>query len=139
MFVPNTTKIKPKRKPKIDREGQQQKLFFQWLQFQYPEVFTHAFHVPNGGHRNKVTGAKLKAEGVKAGVPDIVVALPKGEYSGLYIEFKAARPYSAAVSQTQKEWLERLNKAGYKAVVCRGVEEAKNAIFNYVVADEVPY
>lgn len=28
------------------------------------------FAVPNGGHRNKVAASKLKAEGVKPGVPD---------------------------------------------------------------------
>lgn len=30
------------------------------------------FHVPNGGTRNAAEGARLKASGVKAGVPDLV-------------------------------------------------------------------
>ena len=127
------------KKSKVDREGAQQSLFFNWLRFAHPEVYQHTFHVPNGGQRNRVTGAKLKREGVKPGVPDIIVALPKGHWSALFIEFKAARPHSAAVSAEQKAWLMRLSRAGYLAVVCRGVEEAKKAIEDYLFADEVPH
>ncbi len=123
----------------MDREGVQQSLFFQWLRFTYPDVYLRTFHVPNGGQRNRATGAKLKREGVKAGVPDIIFAIPKGHWHGLFIEFKTARPHSASVSVEQKQWLERLSKAGYLAVVCRGVEEAKKAIDDYMMADEVPH
>lgn len=124
---------------RVDREGIQQTHFFNWLQFAYPDVYDHAFHVPNGGRRDGRTGAKLKREGVKAGVPDIVVAYPQGNYSALFIEFKAARPHSASVSVEQKAWLERLSKVGYMAVVCRGLDEAKKAIDDYMMADEVPH
>ncbi|WP_163371058.1 VRR-NUC domain-containing protein [Endozoicomonas acroporae] len=130
---------KPGMKPSVDREGAQQTLFFYWLRFSHPEIYQHTFHVPNGGRRDGRTGAKLKREGVKAGVPDIVVAYPQGHWSALFIEFKAARPHSASVSVEQKAWLERLSKAGYLAVVCRGVEEAKKAIEDYLMADEVPH
>ena len=36
------------------------------------------------------------------------------------------------VSLSQKEWLERLNKVGYKAVVCYGFDEAIEAITKYL-------
>ena len=128
-----------RRKPPVDREGPQQKLFFDWLRFTYPDVYKHTFHIPNGGQRSSKTGAKMKREGVKRGVPDIMVALPKGQWPAMFIEFKAAKPHDSAVSPEQKEWLNQLNQAGYLAVVCRGVGEAKKAITDYLMADEVPY
>ncbi|AMO58134.1 VRR-NUC domain-containing protein [Endozoicomonas montiporae] len=127
------------RKPAVDREGSQQKLFFDWLRFTHPDVYKHTFHIPNGGQRSGKAGAKMKREGVKRGVPDIMVALSNGQWPALFIEFKAAKPYDSSVKPEQKEWLERLNKAGYLAVVCKGVAEAKKAITDYLMADEVPY
>ena len=44
--------------------------------------------IPNGGLRNKVTAGKLKAQGVKAGVPDIFLPVARGRYHGLWIEMK---------------------------------------------------
>ena len=120
------------KQKKVDREGAQQKLLFQWLKWAHPRAYELAFHVPNGGKRNAITAAKLKAEGVKAGVPDIMIALPNREFAGLFIEFKAAKPHSAAVSVHQKAWLQNLNTAGYLAVVCRGMDEAKTAIDGYL-------
>ncbi len=35
------------------------------------------FHIPNEGKRSRITGARLKAEGLKSGVPDFVSACPK--------------------------------------------------------------
>jgi len=50
------------------------------------------FAIPNGGSRDKVTGAKLKAEGVKAGVADLILAYPTGHTDrnihGWWIEVK---------------------------------------------------
>lgn len=46
-----------------------------------------AYHVPNGGARNSIEGAKLKAMGVVPGVSDIFI-LCKGKV--LYIELKTA-------------------------------------------------
>lgn len=35
------------------------------------------FAIPDGGRRDAVTGAHLKAEGVRAGVPDMFLAVPR--------------------------------------------------------------
>src|SRR5690554_7178377 len=40
--------------------------------FPYTTLF-RSWHTPNGGHRNVVVASKLKAQGVKRGVPDIVI------------------------------------------------------------------
>jgi hypothetical protein len=88
------------------------------------------FHVPNGGARDKITGARLKREGVKAGVPDVLLLVARGEYHGLAIEMK--RQKGGVLSQNQKAWINRLNARGYKAVACRGAADAIKTIEGYL-------
>ena len=81
-------------------------------------------HVPNEGKRNVVAGARLKAAGLKSGVPDILIFSPapnKPEARGVAIELK--RKKGGRVSETQKEWLWRLNEEGWYATVCSGYDE----------------
>ena len=89
------------------------------------------YHVPNGGQRNKKTAADLKAQGVRAGVSDLVVASARGGWHGLYLEFKAAPPHDAALAGSQREWLARMEERGYLAVLAKGVEEAKAVLMVY--------
>jgi len=91
------------------------------------------FAIPNGGSRNKIEAANLKRQGVVAGVPDMMIPVPNKNYAGLFIEMK--RKKGGVVSKYQKEWISRLNSLGYKAVVCKGFEEAKKVIEEYM--DEV--
>ena len=56
-------------------------------QVKYPELAL-LYAIPNGGNRNIVTATKLKAEGVKAGVPDLCLPVPRGGYHGMYLEMK---------------------------------------------------
>lgn len=91
------------------------------------------FHVPNGGHRVKAVAAKLKSQGVKAGVPDLVLPMARGGFFGLYIEFKAAPPNDAAVSASQHGFIQALNAQGYLAVVCRGHRDAMEALRSYLL------
>lgn len=118
----------------IDREGNEQAAFFNYLRLRQPGVFELAYHVPNGGSRKGGAreGARLKAQGVKAGVPDICIAVARGGYMGLYIEFKATPPNDAAVSKTQNEWLGRLEVQGYKAVLCKGMQALINEVEAYL-------
>jgi hypothetical protein len=128
---PAAKKSKP-RKPKIDWEGNEQTVFFRWLQLQHPSVFNMAYHTPNGGHRSKSEGARLKKQGVKAGVPDVCIAIAKGGYFGLYIEFKATPPKDSAVSVSQGEWLAKLSAQGYKAVLCKGLDSIMAEVSDYL-------
>ena len=71
-------------------EEQEQVALFKWAKLQenvYPALRL-LYHIPNGGKRDKVTAARLKAAGVKAGVPDICLPVPAGGCNGLYIEMK---------------------------------------------------
>lgn len=98
----------------------------------------HAIH--NQGHGDKIRGARAKAEGVRAGVPDICLPFPKFEnggawHSGLYIELKQQKfrtTKNGGVSEKQDDWIAYLRGAGYVACVCYGWREAAAAITRYV-------
>jgi hypothetical protein len=85
--------------------------------------------IPNGGHRHPATAGKLKAEGVRRGVPDLFLPVPAGDRHGLWIELKAkgGRP-----TPEQRAWIEALRSLGYRAEVCVGWEAAKGVIEEYL-------
>ena len=125
-------KQKPVRPKSIDREGQEQAALMTELRIRMPEVADLIYHVPNGGHRLKSVAAKLKQQGVVAGIPDLVLTMARGGYFGLYIEFKATPPNDAAISASQHERIRKLNEQGYLAVVRRGHFDAMEQIRAYL-------
>lgn len=127
LFKPKTTRAKP-----VDREGLEQAALIKELELRLPDVAALIYHVPNGGHRHKLVAIKLKGQGVKAGVPDLVLPMARGGYFGLYLEFKATAPNDAAVSASQHAWIRRLNDQGYLAIVCRGHFDAMEQIRAYL-------
>lgn len=101
----------------------------------YPAL-KRLFHVPNGGLRNKVTSAKLKAEGVRPGVPDYIFPVRVGwmeygdKYHGLAIELK--RKKSSKMSDEQADWINWFDDNGWRAVVCKGHAHAWAVICEYL-------
>lgn len=84
-------------------------------------------HPPNGGNRSAVAGARLKGEGTKAGVPDILIfdrppAAPGAR--GVAIEMKRRR--GGVVTKAQQRWLDELRERGWLARVCRGFDDARH-------------
>jgi hypothetical protein len=67
--------------------------------------------------------------GAQAGMPDIYHLLPRGDYCGLFIELKNFGSYDA--TSLQGKCHERLRRNGYCVEVCRGWEDAKEAILRY--------
>ena len=96
------------------------------------KAYPVTYHVPNGGQRNKKTGSDLKAQGVKAGVSDLVVMEARGGLHGLYLEFKATPPRHSAIASTQRDWLALADDRGYGAVLARGLEEARAVLRAYM-------
>lgn len=88
------------------------------------------FAIPNGGQRNLLVATKLKAEGVRAGVPDLFLAVRRSGFGGLFIEMK--KPKGGRVSDNQKTMITLLEEQGYKAIVCKGWIEAKQHIEDYL-------
>ena len=116
---------------KITNESQEQINLFRWANLQsckIPELKL-LFHIPNGGKRNIVTARRLKAEGVKAGVPDLFLPVPRGGYHGLFVEMKAGKNKT---TEKQDVWITDLRQQGYKVVVCYGCEEAMTEIKEYL-------
>lgn len=117
-------------------EHDEQVAVFQWAKLnegRWPAL-RWMFAIPNGGQRATITAMRLKAEGVKAGVPDIflpasVVGWGDIAYSGLWIELKAG---SNKPTDTQREWMEGLRGQGYATAVCWGADEAIQVITNYL-------
>lgn len=70
-------------------EHQIQVAYFDWARMHLRA--RRAYAVPNGGKRNIVVAAKLKAEGVRKGVLDIHLPIACGGAHGLFIEFKAGK------------------------------------------------
>lgn len=113
------------------KESEEQQALFQWAKLaesKYSELkLLH--HIPNGGKRSLLTAIRLKAEGVKAGVPDICLPVPRNKWHGLYIELKADKNKPTAL---QNWWIEELSKQGHIAEVCVGWESAKDLIIKYL-------
>lgn len=122
----------PKDKRLLPKEGQEQATLMSWAGMQscvYPELGL-LFHIPNGGSRSKAEAGRFKAEGVRAGVPDLMLPVARGEYHGLFIELK--RLDGGTVSQEQKTWLRELKEQGYYATICLGWESASRVIRAYL-------
>ena len=71
-------------------EAAEQRNIFEWaglMRRAHPELQL-LYHVPNEGKRTWRTGARLKSEGLKPGVPDICLPVARGKYHGLYVELK---------------------------------------------------
>ena len=111
-------------------ESAEQKTFFSWMnamRSRWPNLV--CFAIPNGGRRDAVTGSRLKAEGVKAGVPDIFLAKSASGKHGLFIEMKTRR---GRVSESQRGLFPLLEAQGYGVAVCRGWREAADAVEAYL-------
>ena len=100
-----------------------------WFESNYPQYKGRLFTVPNGGLRNKSVAAKLKAEGLRPGVPDLFLPVASNGYHGLFIEMKSEK---GRASPHQLDWIEYLNGAGYKAVVCNGWLAAAEVLREYL-------
>ncbi len=87
------------------------------------------FAIPNGGARNKREAGILKAEGVTAGVADMILLTPSGGYGALCIEFKTDE---GRQRQSQEEWQQAAETAGNKYVIVRSIEDFIREINTYL-------
>lgn len=118
-------------------EHQEQETFFKWVEsvrIDGQPLLPHVYAIPNGGHRRPAVAGKLKAEGVKSGVPDINVDVPSGVYHGLRLEMKRI---GELPSEAQIEQLQARLKMGYQALVAHGFEQARNFTTRYLAASYV--
>lgn len=122
------------RRTRRDGEHAEQAALFRWAEFaraRLPELAL-LYAVPNGGHRHKATAVRLKAEGVKRGVPDLCLPVARAGAHGLYIELKTER---GKATPEQLGWIRALRRQGYVAEVCHGWESARSMIEHYLTVD----
>jgi hypothetical protein len=87
----------------------------------YAQAVARTFAVPNGGTRSKRAAARLKREGVRAGVSDVCCAYPSARRHGLWLEFKAP---GGTITTEQQAWIDESLRLGYEACVCWSAGEA---------------
>lgn len=105
-----------------------QKAFFQWAALQKIPGIELMHAIPNGGERNPIVAAKLKAEGVKAGAPDLQWPVPRGGFIGLAIEFKAG---DGNPTKDQRQRITRLQLEGWCVAVCWDWQAAARLVQGY--------
>ena len=110
-------------------ESDIQARFFAWLLSKHPELRLQCFAIANGGSRHILEAINLKKTGVTAGIPDVYCAISRGEFHGLFIEFKAGKN---KLTEAQKIMFDKFSKAGYKCEVCYSFEEAVKIFVDYV-------
>ena len=116
----------------IPTESEEQQALFRWAAYEtcvMPELAL-LYHVPNEGQRTRANGGRMKAEGLKAGVPDICLPVARGGFHSLYIELKRIK--GGKLSDAQADWLERLAKEGHYCTICKGWNAAKQTITEYL-------
>jgi hypothetical protein len=122
-----------KRVPKaLQRsEHDEQVALFAWAQIEStkrPELAL-LFAVPNFARLSPRWGAYMKAEGKRAGVPDVCLPVPRGRFGALFIEMKVG---TNTPSNIQEVWIEALHAAGNYVAVCYSFDNARGVITNYL-------
>ena len=114
---------------RIPTEHEEQRELVRWFRQFHPDVLI--FAIPNGGSRSKASAGRLKAEGVVPGIPDLFVPA-----KGLWIEMKRVK--GGALSPEQKAMIQYLEEVGYRAIVCKGAEDAKAKISAFFETRNTP-
>lgn len=127
------------KKPELlkgNQEHYEQVRIFAYFNRHNKALYERLAAIPNGGHRAKSTGGKLKAEGQKAGYLDIVLDLAHGGHFGLKLELKRQDKEKATISKLQEVSIARLSADGYFACVAYGADQAIKIINDYVSKDK---
>lgn len=124
---------KPNPIPCVPLEHDIQVAFIAWTklaQTRYPSLKL-GFAVPNAAKRSFSLAARMKAEGLNAGIPDWILPVPRKSHTGLAIEFK--RPGGRA-TPIQQEKINHLRSEGWQVHVLTDWEAAKNIVIEYLDA-----
>lgn len=110
-------------------ESQLQIACVRWFRYQFPEYGELLFSVPNGGKRHIATARKLKAEGVVAGVSDLILLVPNRDFHGLCIEMKYGK---GRQTENQKNWQNKVEAEGYRYIVVKTFEDFETRVSYYL-------
>jgi hypothetical protein len=82
-------------------------------------------HIPNEGKRTTYYGKSLKDMGMRPGVADLFIAMPKHGYHGAWIELKSKH---GGLSTNQRDFLVDMMIKNYFATACFSIEDAIDTI-----------
>lgn len=115
------------------RESDLQAAIIRWastMEGKYPELEWLA-HCPNGGRRNGFEAMNLKLQGVRPGILDLFLQVPRGGYHGFWMELK--KPNSREVpTKEQERYMAFLDAQGYWAGWSNDFEEVKSILVDYL-------
>jgi len=100
-----------------------------WFDYKYPQYSKLLHHSPNGGFRNTKEAARFKANGTRAGFPDLILLVARHGYNCLCIEMKSP---TGKQTTLQREWQLEAEKQGNKYVIIRDVESFIKTINEYL-------
>lgn len=100
-----------------------------WFKYQYPHLAPLLFAVPNGGSRDKREAAIMKAEGITAGVSDLILNIPGGIHSQLAIEMKDRKGTQSAAQKRYQRYAELV---GIKYIICKSFDDFKAEVTNHL-------
>lgn len=117
----------------VATEHQEQATVIQWstLLLNKCPLLAMLYAIPNAAKRSMALAAMMKAEGMKSGVPDLCLPVARSDFHGLYIEMKRKKG-GGVTSKEQSWWKDALTTQGYRAVICKGADEAIAEIKSYM-------
>lgn len=132
MKVINLKSSKSNKSSIKSSESEEQQKLFQWASIAsnllHYEGLELMFHIPNEGKRSRYSGGKMRSEGLRRGVADICLPVPRGPYHGLFFEMKYN---NNKLTDEQKTFLKGVKAQGYATWVCYSAEEAIELITRY--------
>ena len=124
-------------------ESQIQHTCVAWFRYTFPTHDCQLLAIPNGGMRTGASGAMRRYEGAVAGASDLVFFYMKGGYGALHIEMKRPKvkgqSSAGRQSDAQKRFQHQIERAGFKYVVCHGLQEFIEELCIYAHIDYAPY
>ena len=110
-------------------EYELQKQVVEYIDLQYPDAL---YCATLGGVRLSIGAAvKLKRQGYRKGIPDLIIYEPRFHWHGLAIEIKSDK---GQASPEQEIWLEKLVARGWLAVCLNSFDLIKITIDSYFSA-----
>ena len=93
-----------------------------------PEL-EHLIAIPNGAHTTPKNRMRLVREGLVAGVSDLFLPVPRGGYSGLWLEMKSKK---GKLRGAQSDWLEAMRKYGHAVHVVYDWDDGRKILQEYL-------
>ena len=113
-------------------EHMEQSAYFDWWRQYAKALQIHealCFAIKNDSSHTATGRIYRWKEGVMAGVWDVFLAIPSGEYSGLWMEFKHGKN---KLTKTQADFGDAVSFRGYATEVVYSADEAIKAVQQYL-------